>query len=117
MQILKNGQLVLEGKKEENGLYVVNIDVTGEALMTQRESENINWHRKLGHLNFIYLKKVPNLCEGIPKITADGKEIDLCEVCIKAKQTRQPFNSERERAVRPLQIMHSDVCGPIDPET
>ncbi|RYA68263.1 hypothetical protein DD592_26860 [Enterobacter cloacae complex sp. 2DZ2F20B] len=41
----------------------------------------------------------------------------FCEVCMEAKQTRLPFNTTRQRARRPLEILHTDVCGPIDPET
>ena len=40
-----------------------------------------------------------------------------CEICILAKQTRLPFDNNRSRAVRPLELIHSDVAGPIDPPT
>jgi hypothetical protein len=38
-------------------------------------------------------------------------------VCIHAKQTRLPFKSVRKRGKRILDIVHTDVCGPIDIET
>jgi hypothetical protein len=36
---------------------------------------------------------------------------------MRARIVRSPFNKKRDRAKRPLQIIHSDVCGPTDPET
>jgi hypothetical protein len=41
----------------------------------------------------------------------------ICEVCIKAKQTRYPFKTKRLRAETSLQIIHTDLCGPIEPKT
>lgn len=37
--------------------------------------------------------------------------------CIQANHTRIPFGEQRKRATRPLEIIHTDVCGPIIPET
>ncbi|PNF18188.1 hypothetical protein B7P43_G18259 [Cryptotermes secundus] len=34
---------------------------------------------------------------------------------MQAKQVRLPFDTGRSRAGRPLEIIHSDVCGPTDP--
>jgi transposase InsO family protein len=36
---------------------------------------------------------------------------------MRARIVGSPFNKKRDRAKRPLQIIHSDVCGPTDPET
>lgn len=53
------------------------------------------------------------------KITEENLNIlnNACEVCPKVKQTRLPFGKERTKAKRPLEIVHTDVCGPIDPFT
>lgn len=42
---------------------------------------------------------------------------EVCEICIGGKQTKQPFTKTRKRATRPLERIHSDLCGPITPET
>ncbi|GJQ87005.1 hypothetical protein Trydic_g12588 [Trypoxylus dichotomus] len=34
-----------------------------------------------------------------------------------AKQTRLPFKTSRQRASRCLEILHTDICGPIEPTT
>jgi len=41
----------------------------------------------------------------------------VCEICQKAKQTRNSFGDARTRATRSLQVIHTDLCGPIDPPT
>ncbi|KYN15771.1 Copia protein [Trachymyrmex cornetzi] len=50
--------------------------------------------------------------------TEDLEELkNVCEVCQQAKQTRLKFGTGRLKAERPLQIIHTDLCGPIDPCT
>lgn len=45
-----------------------------------------------------------------------SSETVLCEPCVAGKQTREPFVSrEGKRTTRPLELVHSDVCGPISP--
>lgn len=36
-----------------------------------------------------------------------------CEICTQGKQTRLPFPKKGTRAISLLQIIHSDVCGPM----
>ncbi|GBP25731.1 Retrovirus-related Pol polyprotein from transposon TNT 1-94 [Eumeta japonica] len=38
----------------------------------------------------------------------------VCELCQKGKQSRLPFPSEGSRALNPLELIHSDVCGPME---
>ena len=41
----------------------------------------------------------------------------MCSVCAEANATKLPHNTTRERATRPLELVHIDVGGPISPET
>jgi hypothetical protein len=69
------------------------------------------WHQRLGHLNFVDLRsmlKSDQYSGLMPN--------EQCEVCLTAKakehfQRRVPAT----RATKPLQLIHSDVCGPISP--
>jgi transposase InsO family protein len=45
----------------------------------------------------------------------ESGENEYCETCVKGKSTKLPFRGTRPRATRPLERIHSDVCGPIKP--
>lgn len=75
------------------------------------------WHVRMGHASIQYLKA---LQREFPenKNLKDVKfndEILNCEVCLISKLNKLPFNKTRNRATRPLQIIHSDTMGPISP--
>ena len=72
-----------------------------------------------GHAFLAYLK-------GFQKLVPDNKDLKStkfeesiieCEVFIIAKSTKLPFKITRLRARGPLQIIHSDIMGPISPST
>ena len=68
------------------------------------------WHFRLGHLNYNDMKQL-DLPVAIPD---NVKTIESCEDCAKCKLIRAPFASGSSyRAKEPLEIVHSDVCGPM----
>lgn len=80
---------------------------------------NLNtWHRRFGHLNKNTLLELfkNKIVDGLP--TTYSKELGFCGTCVKAKFTRLPYPSyEKQRSRRPLELIHSDVCGPVNPVT
>jgi hypothetical protein len=70
------------------------------------------WHEKLGHLNMASLKELNAMVDGM-----NLKEEPLhhiCEACIKGKHQRTSFpNDGATRASQLLEIVHTDVCGPM----
>lgn len=55
------------------------------------------------------------MVSGLPVITIPEKS---CESCIVAKQTRRPFKAQLEmRSNERLEVIHSDVCGPLETPT
>lgn len=36
---------------------------------------------------------------------------------MKAKQVRKPLSETRHKATRPFEIIHTDICRPMEPET
>lgn len=49
--IMKYNELIFEGEKQNNGLFVINLTQENTFLSKNEESVMFNWHRKLGHLS------------------------------------------------------------------
>ena len=76
------------------------------------------WHQRLGHLNIHQLKEIvqKEIATGIrlPK----KANLSFCEGCVEGKMHRKPFKPVGEiRSTRRLQLVHSDVCGPMQTES
>ena len=70
---------------------------------------------RFGHLNFEALKSMgeKKMVDGIPSFNHPNQ---LCEVCILGKQEKRSFSKETtSRTSKPLILVHTDVCDPIDP--
>ena len=73
------------------------------------------WHHRYGHLSY---KGLHTLCSkemvvGLPEI---GEVKTTCEACVRGKHHRVPFPKQSKwRATEKLQLIHSDLCGPISP--
>lgn len=74
------------------------------------------WHKMLGHTNFHNLKEMCKLgaLKGLPE-KFDNESYVQCEICLKNKMTNLPFHNNRRRANDILEIIHTDVCGPLNP--
>ena len=44
------------------------------------------------------------------------ESFDACELCLLGKMTKTPFFGTMERATELLEIIHTDVCGPMNIE-
>lgn len=73
------------------------------------------WHRRLGHLGYDNLSKLTHLSTGINLISADIKTTgaDTCNACTLGKQHRRPFTSSTTATSKPLELLHTDLCGPM----
>ena len=57
------------------------------------------------------------------KLHADGllesldyESLDACEPCLMGKKTKMPFSGTMKQATDLLEIIHTDVCGPMNIE-
>lgn len=86
-----------------------------KCLSTRVQDPSWLWHLRYGHLSFKGLKTLyeKNMVEGLPNI---NNPIEMCEDCIVGKQHRDSFPRGKEwRAEQRLQLLHSDICGLINP--
>src|SRR5271155_870506 len=82
---------------------------------TTRELDINTWHRRMGHLGEENVKKLARMMDGMA-IKA-RTEVGVCEAHLEGKQHRQPSHQPATRATEPLELIHSDLYGPIDPTT
>ena len=70
------------------------------------------WHRSLGHVN---VNDINSLIEKgyIKNPKNNPKEANPCETCIMKKMTCLSFQNSENRPIKPLEIVHTDLCGPI----
>ena len=70
------------------------------------------WHKRMGHLNFDSVRRLKNgLVSGVHYNEA---AVEKCKVCAMGKQTRLPFSKAGSRASDLLELVHSDICGPME---
>ncbi|XP_070035165.1 uncharacterized protein [Nicotiana tomentosiformis] len=89
--------------------------IGGRCLNANVQDESWCWHMRFGQLNFEALKSMgeKNMVHGIPSINHSNQ---LCEACLLEKSARRSFPKEvMSRSTKPLQLVHTDVCGLINP--
>ena len=102
----KNG-VVFEIKKRGQ-LYFLNSAVSGKSATHSLQK----WHEILGHCNMNDVMKLENVVDGM-KIS--NKNVNDCSVCIRGKMTNERSRLPDARAKAPLELVHSDLAGPMDP--
>ena len=81
------------------------------ANMTDKESKENLWHRRYGHLGEQNLQRIARE-KLVKQFNYDvSNTIGFCETCIGGKHHRSPFASSTTKTTKPLEIVHSDVCG------
>lgn len=100
-------------------MYKLDCSVSHQASVAENKIKDIDlWHRRLGHISGETLEKMSKL--GVVKglTLKDKEEPSFCEGCICGKITRQPGKPVGEiRTKRCLELVHSDVWGPTNPES
>ena len=71
------------------------------------------WHRILGHCNKKDILQLESLVSDM-KITAGDKKV-TCKPCILGKQVVTINREPDQRATMPLEFVHTDLAGPIEP--
>src|SRR5438270_549399 len=91
-------------------LYVLNDSVSVPVLLnTDIAFESMKWHSRLGHIGQDRMSRLvkSGLTGSLTKVT-----LPTCESCLAGKATRKSFGKAR-RASAPLDLIHSDICGPM----
>jgi hypothetical protein len=117
---LQTRQIFARAERLNNrGLYQLKAQsVLNTAICSLEQSKAVQtallWHRRLGHLNFesLYRLSHEGKIKGLPQLS---KFQFTCEVRQAGKQARKFFAKSGSTTTQPLEIVHSDVCGPFKP--
>ncbi|KAJ0551653.1 putative RNA-directed DNA polymerase [Helianthus annuus] len=108
--IKNNGEVIMKIHILANNMFLLDVS-SPEVTTTGGDSSSQLWHKRFAHLNFDSMKLLhdKNMVTGIPRIRRTTK----CEGCLLGKHTRTPFTSHSWRAKARLELVHADLCGPM----
>ena len=135
--ILKNGHIVAmtvpHGKLkrlqtvDNNGVVDQGSPISALKTVGRKPTEPVKprvlpyetWHRRLAHLGPWNVKKLQQLANGIAidATTLPKTDSDPCEACIQGHQTRNLSDTPMRRRTVPGDLIHSDICGWITPNS
>jgi hypothetical protein len=114
----KEKGLIMETTMTHNRMFTVHARYTPKELKCFSSlitDQTDLWHCRYGHLSWNGLKVLQqkNMVKGLPPFKASQK---ICENCLVGRQHRDPFpKASMWRASNILQLVHADICGPINP--
>jgi len=97
---------------------LVNREVPFEEAFTLSRGDDSQltlWHKHFRHLYADAVLKMSSkhLVSGMPILqSANGHH--RCQSCLEGKMTRLPFLAAMQQTTAPLQLIHSDLCGPMN---
>ena len=100
---------------------MINLHDLGVKFTSKAHNERIRHAQMLCNFTPIIANFMVSLSErGMTKLHKEGslgsfdnELYDTCESCLLGKMTKLPFKGKGERANGPLDLIHSDVCGPM----
>jgi len=91
------------------------VSTKATCLQVNLKQDSQLWHNRLGHLSYDGLKMPVSkqMVKGLPSITTPK---DLCTHYLAGKQHHNAMTKRSLwRALKNLQLIHADLCGPIRP--
>ena len=115
-RITYNGESIVVGIRHHS-LYklllrVIKPELPAQGFVAQKADTLQTWHERLGHQNKVHVEKYLEK-HGVDYI----KDDKLCEGCVLGKHHRQSFGTRVSSASKPGDLVHSDVCGPMQEES
>lgn len=106
-----NGELIATKKHTRGNIFHLNTNVN-DCLVAKIE-DNWLWHKRFCHVNFNNLIKVSksSIVRGLPKLVKP--ENVLCKDCQMGKMTFVSFKSKSFSIENILDLVHTDLCGPM----
>ena len=108
--------LIMSTQMSSNRMYVIYAPVVIPMCLKAAGTDDTKlWHYRYAHLSFKGLNTLAKkeMVKGLPIL----QEIEeICADCVIGKQHRDSIpKASNWRATEKLQLVHSDICGPINP--
>lgn len=113
--------VIVRSKMNENRMFILMNEQqiaapqnNDECLHTRSDLTQL-WHQRYEHLGYIGLKlqQSKNMVQGLPQLE---KLNFTCVDCLAGKQNRSDIPKQSQwRASGTLELIHADICGPIEP--
>ena len=105
----------------KSGLFLLNLyssdthihNVEAKRCRVDNDGATYLWHCRLGHIGIKRMKKLHT--DGLLE-PLDYESLGTCEPCLMGKMAKTSFSGTMERATDLLEIIHTDVCGPMNIE-
>ena len=80
---------------------------------TRKNETAYLWHARSGHVSYHKLKVMmsKSMLKGLPQL--ECREDIVCAGCQYGKAHQLPYRESKFRATEPLELIHSDVFGPV----
>lgn len=114
-RILDSSNNLFGTGRRENKLFVLNTTKFYGLSAASVKNNSTLWHRRMGHLNLQDLAKLKNATSGINFVLSTDN--GPCMNCLKGKQSRSSFPKNGSRASKMLELIHSDLCGPMEEDS
>ena len=93
--------------------FYLKLDLVEDHVFSAKIDESVVWHKRYGHFNLKSLKfmQEAGMVEDMLEITVNAQ---TCESCELGKQHHKSFSQNMsKRATHKLELVHSDICGPM----
>lgn len=106
-----SAELILTGKILES-IYVMSTETAFVDKTGRNETVDL-WHMRLSHVSYSNLDVMiqKSMLKGLPKLKVRFNVV--CAGCQYGKANHLPFEESKYRAKKSLELIHSDVFGPI----
>jgi transposase InsO family protein len=102
---------IMEGQRLES-VYVMSAESAYVDKTRKNETTDL-WHMRLGHVSYsklsVMVKK--SMLKGLPQL--DVRTDTVCAGCQYGKAHQLPYKESKFKAKEPLELVHSDVFGPV----
>ena len=112
-----NNNVKMVAERIGNLYYIKESDNFANKISFNENSQINLWHERTVHLNKVDLVGIIRNKSAVGLNFDTNSDFSKCEICLLGKQHIDPFLNNRKQCSTLLEIIHTDICGPIKTET